>query len=187
MPREEAGNASVAAVSVKVPPFWVEEPETWFAQLEGQFHVAGISVDATKFAYVVGNLEGRYAREVADVIKNPPAADRYDTLKRQLIARLSQSEDKKLRQLLEKEKLGDRSPSQFLRHLKGLGGEAVPEKLLRSIWSSRLPQTVQAILATQETAPLEDAIVLADKVYELAPRAPGTRWRRWKDPLRRPP
>ncbi|XP_076385792.1 uncharacterized protein LOC143264107 [Megachile rotundata] len=172
MAHEGSGNASVAAVSVKVPPFWVEEPEMWFAQLEGQFLVTGITVDATKFAYVVGNLEGRYAREVADIIKNPPIVDKYDTLKRQLVARLSQSEDKKLRQLLEREELGDRTPSQFLRHLKSLAGEAVPEKLLKSIWSGRLPQSVQTILATQEKAPLEDATILADKVYELAPQGP---------------
>ncbi|XP_012152709.2 uncharacterized protein LOC105664124 [Megachile rotundata] len=156
MAHEGSGNASVAAVSVKVPPFWVEEPEMWFAQLEGQFLVAGITVDATKFAYVVGNLEGRYAREVADIIKNPPIVDKYDTLKRQLVARLSQSEDRKLRQLLEREELGDRTPSQFLRHLKSLVGEA----------------SVQTILPTQEKAPLEDATILADKVYELAPQGP---------------
>ncbi|KAK2575271.1 hypothetical protein KPH14_007656 [Odynerus spinipes] len=162
--------ATVSAVSVKVSPFWVEEPEMWFAQLEGQFLIAGIVQDTTKFAYVVGNLEGRYAKEVADIIKQPPAERKYETIKKQLIARLTQSEDRRLQQLLEREELGDRTPSQFLTHLTSLAGESVPEKLLRSIWCSRLPQTVQAIMATQEKATLTDAATLADKVHEMAPR-----------------
>ncbi|XP_076549054.1 uncharacterized protein LOC143306154 [Osmia lignaria lignaria] len=157
-----------AAVSVKVPSFWVEEPEMWFGQLEGQFQIAGITQDNTKFAYVIGNLEGKYAKEVADIITRPPDTGKYEAIKRQLVLRLSQSEDRKLKQFLECEDLGDRTPSQFLRHLKSLAGDQIPEKLLKSIWRSRLPPTVQSIMATQDKTSLEDASVLADKIYELA-------------------
>ena len=62
----------VAGISVKIPPFWAEQPALWFAQVEAQFLVAGITQDATKFGHVVGKLEGRYAIEVADIITDPP-------------------------------------------------------------------------------------------------------------------
>ncbi|XP_047025251.1 uncharacterized protein LOC124633922 isoform X1 [Helicoverpa zea] len=32
--------SNVFKVGVRVPPFWAEEPEIWFAQIEGQFSIA---------------------------------------------------------------------------------------------------------------------------------------------------
>jgi len=62
--------------------------------------------------------------------------------------------------------MGDRKPSQFLRHLKGLAPD-VPDEFLRTIWASRLPQHVQAILAGQTEVSLDAASHLADKIYEV--------------------
>jgi hypothetical protein len=45
--------------------------------------------------------------------------------------------------------MGDRQPSQFLRHLRGLAPD-VPEDFLYTIWSSRLPLNIQTILAGQQ-------------------------------------
>lgn len=112
------GHSEVGKVSVRVPPFWPEEPEIWFAQVEGQFSISGITNDATKFNYVISQLDNKFSREVKDVILNPPACDKYGKLKTELIKRLTASNEKKLKQLLMHEELGDRKPSQFLRHLK---------------------------------------------------------------------
>ncbi|KAG8240015.1 hypothetical protein J437_LFUL017750 [Ladona fulva] len=84
-------NASVDHVAIRVPPFWPEDPVLWFAQLERQFVTANVSADATKYAYVVGNLEAQYSREVRDILVNPPAAEKYATLKKAIIERLSAS------------------------------------------------------------------------------------------------
>ncbi|KAK2577958.1 hypothetical protein KPH14_012656 [Odynerus spinipes] len=157
----------VAAIGVKVPPFWPEQPTLWFAQLEAQFAVAGITQDATKFGYVVGNLEGRYALEVTDVITTPPATGKYEKIKAELIARLSKSEETKVRQVLEQEELGDRTPGQFLRHLRNLGGVAIPEGLIRTIWISRLPDAIKTIMATQTKATLEETSALVDTITNL--------------------
>jgi hypothetical protein len=65
--------------------------------------------------------------------------------------------------------LGKRKPSQFLRHLKGLAPD-VPDDFLRTIWASRLPPHVQAILAGQTEGILHSASHLADKICEVTPQ-----------------
>lgn len=163
----------VFKVGVRVPPFWAEEPEIWFAQVEGQFAISGITNDLTKFNYVIGHLDNQYSREVKDIIIKPPATDKYEKLKCELIKRLCASNEKKMKQLLMHEELGDRKPSQFLRHLRDLAGPNVPDDLLQTIWISRLPHGVQTVLAGQPArTSLEDLSDLADRVNELASSVP---------------
>ena len=64
--------------------------------------------------------------------------------------------------------MGDRKPSQFLRHLKSLAPD-VPDDFLRSIWSSRLPPHIQTILAGQAEGNLDATSQLADRIAEVAP------------------
>lgn len=159
----------VHRVSVRVPPFWPDEPALWFSQLEQQFILSRVTTDDTKFSYLVSNLDLPYAREVKDVITNPPQTGKYDKLKSELIRRLSASQEKRVKQLLMHEELGDRRPSQFLRHLESLAGPSVPKDFLQTLWSSRLPQNIQTVIASQTELPLEKLAELADKVYEIAP------------------
>lgn len=161
-------NSSVCRVSAKLPPFWPDKPAVWFSQVESQFVLANISQDETKFHHVVANLDSRYASEVDDIIVNPPVTGKYDTIKKELIHRLSLSEEQRVRQLLGREELGDRKPSQFLRHLKSLAGSIeLKDSLLRSLWIQRLPPHVQAILQAQVTLSPEEMANLADRIVEI--------------------
>ena len=63
-------------VAVKLPPFWADSPEVWFAQVEAQFSLARITQDRTRYDYVVAHLDARYANEVLDILANPPMAKR---------------------------------------------------------------------------------------------------------------
>ncbi|XP_050508045.1 uncharacterized protein LOC126885507 [Diabrotica virgifera virgifera] len=165
-------SASVDRISVKIPPFWPNDPEIWFLQVENQFTLANIKSDATKFNYIVANLDTAYILEVRDIIVSPPATERYAKLKSELIKRLSASQKQKIKRLLEHEELGDRRPSQFLRHLQSLAGTTVPDNIVRSLWLGRLPASTQAILATQAKAGLDAVAELADTISEaIAPRA----------------
>jgi hypothetical protein len=58
-------------VGIRVPPFWPEKPAVGFAQLEGQFALSNITLDATKFYYVISQLDNKYAAEVG-CHKQPP-------------------------------------------------------------------------------------------------------------------
>lgn len=163
----------ISKIAVRVPPFWPEEPEIWFANLEGQFCIAGITADSTKFYYVISQLDQQYSKEVKDIITSPPATGKYEKIKSELIRRLCASQEKKVQQLLMHEELGDRKPSQFLRHLQGLAGVKVPEDFLKTIWTSRLPENIQTVLAGQPQAPLEVLADLADRVHDIVPSKPG--------------
>lgn len=173
VPTEHPSSGEVNKVGIRVPPFWPQEPEIWFAQIEGQFAISGITSDTTKFYYVLGHLENLYSREVKDIIVRPPATGKYEKLKTELIKRLSASNEKKLKQLLMHEELGDRKPSQFLRHLSGLAGDNVPEDFIKTIWTSRLPRSIQTVLAGQPAStPIDELADLADRINEIAPASP---------------
>ncbi|XP_068626667.1 uncharacterized protein [Battus philenor] len=164
--------AEVLRVGVRVPPFWPEEPALWFSQLECQFSLSGISADETKFNYLVAQLDHQVAVEVKDLIIRPPDREKYEKLKTELIRRLSASQEKRVKQLLMFEELGDRKPSRFLRYLEDLAGPSVPSHIVKSIWSNGLPQNIQTVIASQTDLSLEKLGELADKVYEIAPTTP---------------
>lgn len=162
--------AKISAVSLKLPTFWADKPSIWFAQVEAQFQIANIVGDSTKYNYVVGHLDQRLAGEVEDIIINPPKSDKYEKLKELLIQRLSISQEKRVRQLISDEELGDRKPSQFLRHLRSLAGSTFSDdNIIRQLWLRRLPQQAQAILAAQADLGLDKIAELADKIIEAAP------------------
>ena len=81
---------------------------------------------------------------------------------------MSTSREQDVRQLLSHEEMGDRKPSQFLRHLKSLAPD-VPDDFLHTTWASRLPTHVQAILAGQTEGSLDSASHLADRICEVPP------------------
>jgi len=167
----EEDESRITKIAVRIPPFWPEEPELWFTQLEGQFTLCGINDDEARYAHVLSKIEPMQAREIKDVITRPPMTEKYKTLKRALIQRLTDSKEQRIRQLLEQEELGDRRPSQFLRHLITLAGASVPSDLIRTLWLGRLPAQMQAILATRMEDKLEEVAEQADRIHEIGNRA----------------
>jgi hypothetical protein len=168
-PADDSLGATLYPVDVRLPPFWPDRPAIWLAQAEAQFDLAGITRQKKKFNYVVSQLHQQHASEVEDIITAPPEHEPYDRLKAELVRRVSTSREQRVRQLLSHEEMGDRKPSQFLRHLKGLAPD-VPDDVLRMIWASRLPQHDQAILAGHTEGSLDSASHLADRICEVAPQ-----------------
>uniref|UniRef100_A0A5S6QJ04 DUF7041 domain-containing protein n=1 Tax=Trichuris muris TaxID=70415 RepID=A0A5S6QJ04_TRIMR len=163
----------VAALAVKLPPFWPADPQLWFAQAEAQFSLRSITSQQTKFNYVTSSLSWEYAAEVRDLILSPPTVQPYDTLKEQLIKRTASSELRRLQQLLAAEDLGDRKPSQLLRHMQQLLGNktwSVDDALFRELLLQRLPSSVRMILASSiETMSVQTLAEIADRILEVTP------------------
>ena len=138
-------------INVQVPPFKYGDPEFWFARLENFFFVQRVTSQATKFGYASSILPDDIAEQVRDVLLHPPKENPYDELRREVIKRTSISEQKRIQQLLTGAELGDRTPSQLLRHMQQLvGQEKIDPSLFRQLWLQRLPTMVQQILASKD-------------------------------------
>ena len=120
----------------------------WFCQVENLFITRRITSQQTKYAYIIASLQPEVAQEIRDLLLRPPTADCYDVLKAELIRRTSESEQKRLRQLLTTEELGDRKPSQLLRRMQQLLGEnKLDENLFKQLFVQRLPTNAQLVVA----------------------------------------
>lgn len=146
--------------------FHPDKPSLWIAQIEAQFRILGVVRDSDKFYHAVSILDTRHAAEVEDIIVDPPISTPFTVLKMALISRFSKSKEAKLQQLLDGEEIGDRTPSQFLRHLKALV-PGVDEDVLKAKWLSALPKDTRAILALQTNTTLENLGASADKLHEI--------------------
>ena len=101
-----------------------------------------------------------------DIVCNPPDQDKYDTLKQEMIKRLSDSDTTRVRKLLETEEIGERVPSQSWRLLKELAGSAISEDFLVQLWKSRLPVGTQQVLAATSDEGAKLAAI-AGRVHEI--------------------
>lgn len=167
-----APSASLGHVTLRLPPFWAANPAVWFYQVESQFPLAGITSQLTKYRHVLSVLPQEIAAEVIDILSSPPAEAPYDTLKAAILDRTVASERARLQQLLSAEELGDRTPTQLLRHMQSLLGDRASSfdpKLLKELFLKRLPPTVQMILATAASLTLPDLAAHADRIMEVAP------------------
>ena len=90
---------ALSRVGIRSIPFWKKKPDLWFVQMEAQFLTAGITVDDTRYNYVIQCLDDDSLSEVSDIILNPPAMNRY-ALKDRLVRSFADSAEKKLHRLL---------------------------------------------------------------------------------------
>lgn len=158
-------NNAVRQIQIKIPPFWKADPALWFFQIEAQFATAGIRADLSKYNQIVGKLDTDTLTAVSDIVKNPPANDKYLTLRNRLTNQFTESDRKKLKTLFNDLSLTDDKPSDLIRKMRDKSCNMIGDDLLHELWSNRLPQQIQSILSCSN-APLNEKIIMADKIFE---------------------
>lgn len=160
----------ICRVAFKAPKFWEADAELWFAQVEAQFAVSGISVDKTKFNAVIAALEPRILKCVRDIIIKPPSEDAYGELKSRVLSYFEQSESSRLKLLLNDLVLGDQRPSQLLCEMESLNGDKMNTSAIRTLWLQRLPHNVQQILGvcSDDDTDNKKLAKIADKICETS-------------------
>lgn len=120
------------------------------------------------FSLVTAHLPNDIATEVIDIIDPMPPEQPYATLKAAILKRTTVSDEVRLQRLLSGLELGDRTPSQLLRHMRSLVGNLkINDTILRQLWCKCLPANTNAILSTQEEGSSLDKLAeMADKVHE---------------------
>ncbi|BHF63058.1 hypothetical protein SprV_0200604700 [Sparganum proliferum] len=115
---------STSHVAVKLPTFWPRNAELWIARCEAEFEACNITRQETMFNHLQRCLPDEYAEELCDLLIHRPLEQSYDKLKEALVKRVAMTEERRLRQLLTGEELGDRKPSQLLRRMQQLVANA---------------------------------------------------------------
>lgn len=165
-----ATSAVTAAVAVKLPEFWKNDPRMWFAQAEAQFALAGVVQDETKYYHIISKLDQTVIIQVADIVTEPPKENKYPAVKGRLISRYEVSAQGKLEQLLNSCDLGDMRPSHLLaRMLELAAGLNVNESVLRVLFIQRMPERVKTILSICDGNTLQQLANMADKITDFSP------------------
>lgn len=157
---------STFTASDKIPPFIKQDPELWFCQVEAVFARANITNSVTKFQTVIPRIASDVLLQAADIVKKP-GENPYENLKDRLVNAYSDSETRRIQELLEGKQLGDEKPTRFLRQMRQLAGESIPAGVLKTLWMRSLPQNVQAILISTGQTDLDKLADVADKIQEV--------------------
>ncbi|GBO01106.1 hypothetical protein AVEN_252079-1, partial [Araneus ventricosus] len=96
----------------------------------------------------------------------PPQDYKYDTLKKALLNRLTETEASRLKKLLNVLELGDKRPSDLLRQRKNMTGNSISDEVMKSFWLQRFPQQTQAILSISKDS-LDNIAEMADKIITV--------------------
>ena len=154
----------VSAVSLKLPEFWINSPEVWFARVEAQFGTKNITEDQTKYDYTVSALDFRTAEEIQGLLINPPDKNKYTAIKEALIKAFGKSQAQKDAELLNLGGLGDRRPTALLRKINALNDD--PITLKRALFLLNLPTDIRSILAGQDFPNVDKLAEAADRIWE---------------------
>jgi hypothetical protein len=158
----------VAAVSVKMPEFWTDCPSRWFNRLESQFRLANVTRSSTKFDHTVAYLPVHVSMSVAHILDNvdPTAADSYDRLKAALCKGFTRSRWELAFELHSSPGLGDRKPTELMRHLMTL----IPDGDTAGTWFMalflmRLPMDMRDHIVAKDFNDCQEMAEYADKIH----------------------
>ncbi|XP_062537711.1 uncharacterized protein LOC134206045 [Armigeres subalbatus] len=161
-----AGGQLASAISVKLPDFWKNDPNMWFAQAEAQFHLARITQDETKFWHIVARIDQTVICHISDLVNTPPVINKYQAVKDRLIARFALSPQADIEQLLGSSDLGDLRPSHLLARMQEIATALnVDDGIMKTLFLQRLPNHVRTILSISDGS-LVKLAEMADRMVE---------------------
>ncbi|XP_065291912.1 uncharacterized protein [Dermacentor albipictus] len=132
--KQDSRPQDVSSLQLRLPPFWPQNPQVWFHQIEAQFCLYRFTSETVRYCSVASVLPPDVASELSDVLSASTGATPY-----QVLERFIASERTRLQQLFNEEDLGDRRPSHLLCRIRQLLGERdVPthSALLRELLSN---------------------------------------------------
>lgn len=149
------------SVSSRIPDFWTDQSSLWFVPFESAETPQKAS-DNLKFQLLVAKLGKQVIVQVADILNNPPAEDKYEALKQRLLHVYEESENQRIQKRIEEMQLGDQKPSQLLHRMQTLAGKKVTSETLLLMWQNNLPSTVRTVLAATAITDPEKFLAVAD-------------------------
>lgn len=151
----------------KISPKFVEQS---IDQLESWLDINGVKGDHDRFLLLKMSIEPETYREVSTVLATAHPGHEFETLKSAIIKTFTDTESKRIQNLLSGIHLGDRRPSQLLAEMCNLY-KGTKDKIFEELFLSRLPGNVRGILVSMrnkdgEPKSIETIAQWADSIIE---------------------
>ena len=99
---------------VQLSPFWPNNAAVWFCRADQEFVIKSVTVQSTKYAYLVAALSEDVSVRVADKLTAVLSETPYDDLRAHLLKVYTKTDYQKAKLLLELPQLGDSKPSELM-------------------------------------------------------------------------
>jgi hypothetical protein len=165
-----AAPAAVANVAVKLPEFWVADPDMWIMQVEAAFRTGRINQSRTKFDHVLMRLPAAVSvalRSTITAAVNEAVENPYERLRTKLLATYGKTRWQRAFALLDHPDIGDRRPSALMSDMVALlPADAQPDTLFLALFLRRLPPSLRDHLAAADFETADEMAELADKLWD---------------------
>ncbi|CAG9585472.1 unnamed protein product [Danaus chrysippus] len=166
---QAAAEVSSIALSMRIPPFWRENPRLWYHSFEAATdELKKSSAQITQMVLV--QLEKPDIEQISDILFNVPKEQQYQAIKERLISVYEESDSRQFQKFLSEMELVDQKPTQLLRRMRNLARDKISDSTLRMMWTKLLPAHVRSVLAVSKQfsfqTTLEELAMLADKMIE---------------------
>ncbi|BHF73641.1 hypothetical protein SprV_0401672300 [Sparganum proliferum] len=160
---------SLSGLVSSLPDFWQHAPELYFFRIEATFHYAKLTCETDKYYKLVEVLPPTILSQVQTFLRDPPTDTPYTKLKAELPRLTSVSDRQRYHALVKEEALGDRKPSELLRHMRSLvGNMTIDDKFFKRMFLERLSTSVQPILAYgSDDLDISKLAEMADRMMEV--------------------
>ena len=150
-PSAPASPSPVANDSMKLPAFWLDAAEVWFAQADMQFAIRNVSVSKTRFYHAIAVLPQEVASQILDLILAPLVGDPYKVLRERLITLYTLNDSQRFKALVSLPLSGDQKTYHLMnRMLALLQNDYKPDFILRGLFLPRLPINVHSIFSARK-------------------------------------
>ncbi|XP_036340712.1 uncharacterized protein LOC118750084 [Rhagoletis pomonella] len=129
------------------------------------FIAGGIAADKQKAATVLAALEPSVIAQLSESIFAMPSTDCYPFIKSKILEHFTDSEHRRLNRLLSEMPLGDKRPSELYSEMKRVAGNVIGEAALKGLWTKRLPEAAQAMVAAS-TGTAAEFTRIADTIID---------------------
>jgi hypothetical protein len=167
-PLPAVGAPPPAIGQIKLPPFWPEDPASWFRLAEGQFALHNIADPVTRYYHVLAALSVDSVRLVRHILHDDTGPESYERLRASLLASHSLSNYQKMERMMRLPPLGDRKPSVMLAEMLEYcpAGESTTA-VFAFLYLQRLPREIRVLLSEDDPANMRAIAEKADRLIAM--------------------
>ena len=153
------------STNLKLPAFWPDAPEAWFAAAEAQFKLRRVHLEEERFCHVTAALDKLTLKKVVHIIISPDPVQPYIQLKEALLASHKLTDFQKVELILAMEPLGARKPSELLADMWELCPAGQHNNIFfAALFLQRLPSEIRVLLTHEDHTDLRQLAAHADRL-----------------------